>query len=88
MRILLLAGMASALSACSGGGGEAENQADANQANVLTADNVVVDQNGISATGLDANAIGGTNAVDANMQNMMAQDANTNAPDTNLANGM
>jgi hypothetical protein len=31
---------------------------------------------------------GGNGAMDANTQNMMMQDANTNDPDTNLANGM
>jgi hypothetical protein len=46
--------------------------------------------------GMDANMMGGNmGGMDGNMMtngateaNMMAQDMNTNAPDTNLANGM
>ena len=94
MRMILLASAALALSACGGGGSEG------NDANALGADNMMLDQNmmmdgnmmmdpNMSAngmtgmTGMDANG-----AMDANTQNMMAQDATTNDPDTNLANGL
>jgi len=91
MRTILLAGAVLALSAC--GGGESE----ANEANALATDNMMLDQNlAVDAnmmldangsmngmTGMDANVAG-----DANTQNLMAVDANTNAPDTNLANGL
>ena len=91
MRMILLASAALALSACGGGGSEG------NDANALAGDNMMMDQNmmmdgnmmmdpNMSAngmTGMDANG-----AMDANAQNMMAQDAATNDPDTNLANGI
>ncbi|QAY75372.1 hypothetical protein [Sphingosinicella sp. BN140058] len=87
MRVILIAGLALATAACGGG----DNQADVNQANTLTTENIMVDDNlSMDANGsmgampgMDANA-----TMDANTQNLMAQDANTNDPDTNLANGL
>jgi hypothetical protein len=94
MRILLLAGVA-LLSAC--GGGET-NTSDANTMgtdNMLMDGNMMMDGNmamdpNMSMNGMDMNgaAMGANGAMDANTQNMMAQDMNTNAPDTNLANGL
>jgi hypothetical protein len=51
--------------------------------------NMAMDPN-MSMNGMDMNgaAMGANGAMDANTQNMMAQDMNTNAPDTNLANGL
>ena len=91
MRMILLAGLALATAAC--GGGETE----ATDANTMAADNMMMDANMMMDGNvmMDPNmsmngaAMGGTNgAIDATTQNMMAQDANTNDPDTNLANGM
>ena len=89
MRMILVAGAALALSACGGGGSEA------NQANSAALDNMTFDQNLMMDQGLggDANmamngAAGMGNAMDPNTQNMMRQDATTNDPDTNLANGL
>lgn len=85
--LILVAGAALALSAC-GGGNEAANT----EANAMAIDNMSMDANmTMDANMMDMN-MGG---ADANMAtngaveaNMMAQDMNTNAPDTNLANGM
>ena len=91
MRVIILAGLALATAAC--GGGETE----ATDANTMATDNMMMDANMMMDGNvmMDANAsmngaaMGGANgAMDANTQNMMAQDANTNAPDTNLANGL
>lgn len=88
MRALILAaGAALTLAAC-GGGNEAANS----EANAMAMDNMAMDANmTMDANMMDMN-MGG---MDANMStngameaNMMAQDMNTNAPDTNLANGM
>ena len=82
MRALLVAGAALALSAC--GGGETETNA-ANEADPLAMDNLMMDPNlstGMTP-GMDANG-----TMDANMQNMLIEDATTNDADTNLANGM
>jgi len=94
MRKMILAAVAVlGLSACGGGGSESE----ANQANGMTTDNMMLDPN----MTLDQNGMGGMNGMngmapmdgnaagmDANTQNMMQQDATTNDPDTNLANGI
>jgi hypothetical protein len=83
MRMILLAGAALALSACGGGAEKAD------ETNVLTADNMLMDENmsmDMNASmnmGADVNA-----ATDANSVNMMVEDATTNDPDTNLANGI
>ena len=81
--LILVAGAALALSACSGGTTEQ------NEVDTLAGDNLVVDNSAAGMTGdmnaLDANAMGG---LDANTANAVATDMNTNDPDTNLANGM
>ncbi|MET1112202.1 MAG: hypothetical protein ABWX67_11810 [Allosphingosinicella sp.] len=86
MRMIALAALALGLSACGDRGGSTD------EANALTADNMamnelmsdtnMVDSNA-AAGGLDANA--STNAA---TENLMAKDAVTNDPDTNLANGL
>ncbi len=89
--LILVAGAALTLSACGGNRDEAMNS----DANLMVADNMAtMDAN---MMGTDANMMmdGNMGGMDANMAtngateaNMMAQDMNTNAPDTNLANGM
>ena len=86
MRMILLAGLALAVSARGGGNDATE----ANEANAMIEDNLMLDQNAMMADptmngtmGMDANMTG-----DANTQNLMVQDATTNDPDTNLANGL
>ena len=85
MRMTALAALALALSACGGG------DTTANDANALSADNMLMDENLM----LDPNAsINGTTSLDANAsvnastQNLMEKDATTHDPDTNLANGL
>lgn len=87
MRTIALAAVALALSAC----GSGDSETAANEANALTADNLLMDENLM----LDPNAsINGTTGMDANgsvnaaTQNLMEKDATTNDPDTNLANGL
>ncbi|MEO5773551.1 MAG: hypothetical protein ABIQ32_05470 [Sphingomicrobium sp.] len=77
--LILVAGAALALSACSG---KSSENADSNtlEVNTLVVDNAASLE---SLNGVDANA-----AIDADTANAMAHDANTNDPDTNLANGM
>lgn len=92
MRMMILAGAVLALSAC--GGGETE----ANTANTVGTDNMMVDPmmdpnmttdlNGAMGANMSGGMTGANGATDANTANMMAQDANTNSPDTNLANGL
>ncbi len=89
MRKMVLAGMALAISACSGGGGE--NVQQANDMNAMSGDNMMMsdpnmmmDQN----MSMNATAPGANTAVDANTQNLMMQDATSNDADTNLANGL
>ena len=84
--IALAATMALALSACGG-----TSDSTGNEANALGTDNMLMDENLM----MDPNAsAGGAMPVDANnsadpaTQNMMAKDARTNDPDTNLANGL
>ena len=78
MRIILVAGLALALGAC--GGGETETT----ETNTMTIDNsMMMDEN----AAMDAN-MGGNMAMDPDTHNMMMNDMNTNAPDTNLANGL
>ncbi len=92
--LILVAGAALSLTACGG-------NSSTNDANTMATDNMMMDSGNMSMDqnmmmdsnmGMDANMSGG---MDANMatnatteNNMMAQDRNTNAPDTNLANGM
>jgi hypothetical protein len=94
MRMILLAGAALALSACGGGGSEANNMASDNMMldqNMMMDENMMMDAN-MSVNGMstmDANgAMGADGAMGANAQNMTAMDAATNDPDTNLANGL
>ncbi|HYW15561.1 MAG TPA: hypothetical protein VE891_05340 [Allosphingosinicella sp.] len=90
MRMIALATVALALSACGSGdsGTSAENTALTTD-NLMMDDNMMMDSNASmngmdAAGGMDANA--STNASTENM--LMQVDANTNAPDTNLANGL
>ena len=82
--LILVAGAALAVSACSGGG-----QSEGNEVDTLAVNNLIVDENtaaGMNMGGemnMDMNATG-----DAATQNMMMNDMTTNDPDTNLANGM
>jgi hypothetical protein len=85
MRMILLAGVALALSACG-----SRDETTANDMNAITADNMLMDENlmldpnaSINGTTLDANA-----SANATTQNLMEKDAVTNDPDTNLANGL
>lgn len=82
MRILALAGLALALSACGGGGETTANDA------ALGGDNMLMDENLL----LDANTMNGMEGMNANASadtaNLMATDAVTNDADTNLANGL
>jgi len=94
MRMMILAGAVLALSAC--GGGESET----NTANTMGAENgmmdpmmdpnMTTDMNGTMGGNMSGGDMTGANgAMDANTANtMMAVDANTNSPDTNLANGL
>ncbi len=84
MRALILAaGAALSLAACSGG-----TETEANEVDTLAVNNLVVDADTMDAmnatTNMDANMM----AADPATQNMMANDMNTNSPDTNLANGL
>jgi hypothetical protein len=88
--LILVAGAALTLSACGGNRDEAMNS----DANLMVADNMAtMDAN---MMGTDPNMMAGNmDGMDGNMTtngateaNMMAQDMNTNAPDTNIANGM
>ena len=97
MRMMILAGAVLALSACGGGGDTEAN-------NTMGADNMMMDpmmDPNLSMNGTDMNMTGGmgaaagangaagaAGAAGGDAQNMMAQDANTNDPDTNLANGL
>ena len=85
MRMILLAGAVLALSACGGGGDNANTTTAADNgmdANMTAMDpSMTVDQNGAM--------MGTTNGtVDANTQDLMNQDATTHDADTNLANGL
>jgi hypothetical protein len=81
----MVAGAALLVAACGGGGNEANNTATTEMGTTdpmmdgTTNDVTAID----GATGMDANM-----TMDANMANAMANDMNTNSPDTNLANGM
>ncbi len=95
MRMMILAGAVLALSACGGGETEANNTmaTDNMMMDPMMDPNLSMDANGAMGANMggamDANgAMGANGAMDANTANMMAQDANTNSPDTNLANGL
>ncbi|MEO7177331.1 MAG: hypothetical protein ABIW83_00665 [Allosphingosinicella sp.] len=84
--VALALALAFSLSACGG------NKTNADEANALTADNMMLDDsnsmmdsNMAVNQAMDAEANGSVNASTANM---MVKDAKTNDADTNLANGM
>ncbi len=87
MRILALAGLALALSAC----GSGDSGTSANEANALADDNLLMDENLLlesntslnTAPAVDLNASGNAGTAD-----LMQKDAATNDPDANLANGL
>jgi hypothetical protein len=91
MRMILIAGAALAITACGGGG----NKSGTNTANGTMGTNGAT-TNGMMtpppAAGVGTNGAMGApaapnGAMDSNTQNLMAKDARTNDPDTNLANG-
>jgi hypothetical protein len=85
MRTIALAALALALSACGG-----DNKAP-DEANALGADNMMLDENLMLDSNVAMNGVGGLDgnaSANASTQNLMATDANTNDPDTNLANGL
>jgi hypothetical protein len=91
MRKILLAGLVLGLSACGGGEKSAE------EANMMGADNMALDQNMTMDQNMTLDQNGSMNGMmnmdgnatmDANTHNMMMKDATTNDPDTNLANGV
>jgi hypothetical protein len=85
MRMIALAGLALALSACGGGGEKAD------EANTMAADNMMMDENLMMDSNASMNGMGGMDAnasMGASTENMMMQDAMTNDADTNLANGL
>jgi hypothetical protein len=96
MRMMMLAGTAVAalaLSACGGGATEGNSVnatgTDNGMMDPMSDPNMMMDQNGaMNAAGSAGGAGGANGAVDANTQNAMQRDMNTNDPDTNLANGM
>ena len=76
MRLLILAaGAALALSACSSGNDAQNNTTD------LQVGNLIVDENTANAAGVDMNAMNGAD------QNAVMNDLTLNDADTNLANG-
>lgn len=87
--LILVAGAALTLAACGSNRDEAANA----DANLMVADNLsTMDANMMADANMMGDNMGG---MDSNMMangateaNMMAQDMNTNAPDTNLANGL
>ena len=87
MRMIALAAVALALSAC----GSGESGASADEANALTADNMMMGDNPMLDANASMNATGGMDAnasTNAATENLMMKDAATNDPDTNLANGL
>ena len=77
MRLLILAaGAALALSACSSGNDAQNNTTD------LQVGNLIVDENTANAAGIDMNAMN-----DSATQNAVANDLTHNDADTTLANG-
>jgi hypothetical protein len=92
--LIFVAGAALSLTACGGNSETANSEANMASDNMMMDQNMSMDANmtGGMSGNMDANMTGG---MDGNMatnmateNNMMAQDMNTNAPDTNLANGM
>lgn len=87
MRTIAVAAVALALSACGGSGSGTA----ANDANAVTTDNMMLDENLLLESNLSTNGAAGLDAngsVNAATANLMEKDAVTNDPDTNLANGL
>lgn len=80
--LIFVAGAALALSACGG-----RDESEANEANAMMADNMMAGENMMMDQNMMMNGDGNM-AIDPDTQNLMQQDLNTNAPDTNLANGL
>jgi len=86
MRMIALAALALALSACGSGDSSA-----ADEANALATDNLLTDDNLMLDANASMNGLGGVDAnasTNAATENLMQKDAVTNDPDTNLANGL
>jgi hypothetical protein len=86
MRMIGLAAVALALSAC--GGNDSASQ-DANA--LTTTDNLMVDDNLMMDSNASVNAAGGMDgnaSTNAATENMMQKDLTTHDSDTNLANGL
>ncbi|MGZ8286341.1 MAG: hypothetical protein ACXW27_11435 [Allosphingosinicella sp.] len=87
MRMIALAAVALALSAC--GSGDSGTSAD--EANALATDNLMMDENLMLDADEPMNGMGGMDAnasTNGATENLMQKDAATNDPDTNLANGL
>jgi hypothetical protein len=85
MRMIALAAVALALSACGGGDKAADD------ANTLATDNLMMDENLMFDSNASMNGMGGMDAnasTNGATENMMMKDAATNDADTNLANGL
>lgn len=79
--IIIVAGAALALSACTSG-----EEADSNE---MAVENLTVDNLVINDMGMDANmALDGNMAMDPATENAVMNDLTSNDVDTNLANGM
>lgn len=98
MRMMIIAGAALALSACGGGSQSTDANASANMAmdQNLAADPMM---NGTGNMAMDPMMNGGNMTADTGLtpsdnraidatENLIEKDRNTNAPDTNLANGL
>ena len=92
MRKILVVGAAMMLSACGGGGDTQPNEGDTSGSdNMMMDQNMATDpmMNGTANMAMDPMMNGAANGtVDPAAQNMIQKDMNTNAPDTNLANGL
>lgn len=87
MRMIALAAVALALSACGGG-----DSGTSDESNALATDNLMMDENLMLDANASMNGMGGMDAnasTDAAAENaLMQKDATTNDADTNLANGL
>ena len=85
MRMIALAAVALALSACGGDSGKSD------EANALATDNLMMDENLMMDSNASMNGLGGMDAnasSNATTENLMIQDATSNDADSNLANGL